>query len=37
LRSALDEPAGPPPPERTASGSPKVVQRIPVDRAGGGR
>jgi len=41
LRSALDEPAEPPPPERTASGSPKVVQRIPVERpdvrAGGGR
>ena len=41
LRSALEEPAEPPPPERTASGSPKVVQRIPVERpdvrAGGGR
>ena len=36
LRSALDEPE-PPPAERTASGSPKVVQRIPVERAGGGR
>jgi hypothetical protein len=38
LRSALDEPTeptGPPAPERTASGSPKVVQRIPVDRGGG--
>jgi hypothetical protein len=39
LRSALEEPAEPAPPERTASGSPKVVQRIPVERrgAGGGR
>jgi hypothetical protein len=41
LRSALDEPAEPPPAERTASGSPKVVQRIPVERptagTGGGR
>jgi hypothetical protein len=36
LRSALDEAAGSaePPPERTASGSPKVVQRIPVERVG---
>ena len=33
LRTALDEPAEPPPAERTASGSPKVVQRIPVERA----
>jgi hypothetical protein len=41
LRSALDETPEPAPPERTASGSPKVVQRIPVDRpnarTGGGR
>ena len=41
LRTALDETSEPTPPERTASGSPKVVQRIPVERAdvgaGGGR
>jgi hypothetical protein len=37
LRSALEEADGsaePPPPERTASGSPKVVQRIRVERVG---
>jgi len=33
LRAALDEePAAPTPAERTASGSPKTVQRIPVER-----
>ena len=41
LRTALDETSEPAPPERTASGSPKVVQRIPVERptagSGGGR
>jgi hypothetical protein len=41
LRAALDETPAPAPPERTPSGSPKTVQRIPVERAdvnaGGGR
>ncbi len=44
LRAALDTPAETPEPapaERTSSGSPKTVQRIPVERpdvnAGGGR
>ncbi len=41
LRAALDDDPGPPPPERTPSGSRKTVQRIPVARpdvrAGGGR
>jgi len=41
LRATLDEEvAEPAPAERTSSGSPKVVQRIPVERparAGGGR
>lgn len=38
LRAALDE-IPPPTPERTSSGSPKTVQRIPVERpdAGAGR
>jgi hypothetical protein len=36
LRTALDETSEPAPPERTASGSPKVVQRIRVERAGAG-
>ena len=36
LRAALEEAAEPaaPPPARTASGSPKVVQRIRVERVG---
>lgn len=35
-RDVLAEPASPPPPERTASGSSKRVQRIPVERVGAG-
>ena len=39
LRAALDEIPAPAPTERTSSGSPKTVQRIPVERpdTGGGR
>lgn len=37
LRAALEESAAPEPPQRTASGSRKTVQRIPVVRVGGGR